>query len=143
MSPAAKPRIVILLVEDNPADVLFFREALEETAIPAQLQVVDNGAAAMEYLCRQGLYADALCPNVVVLDLNLPRKTGGEVLREMMAAPRLNATPVAILTTSKSEAHLIANYSPGRCLYFAKTENFDHLQDIIRQIAAHAAVSPR
>ena len=132
---------MILLAEDNAADVVFFREALEDTGLEARLEVVANGEQAMRFLNRQEPFDQALRPDVFVLDLNLPVKNGQEVLVEMASDPELNTIPVAILTTSTSETCLSEVYPVGRCLYFVKTDDFKRLQEIVRQIAAHAGTA--
>lgn len=129
----ARP-VVILIAEDNLADVVFFQEALEVTQIPATVHVVGDGRDAMRFLMRQGRFDDAPRPDRVVLDLNLPIKRGDEVLAAMSADPELNTIPVTILTTSTSEACVCEMYPPGRCQYFSKTADFKELQDIVRRI---------
>jgi CheY-like chemotaxis protein len=138
MTSVANGSLEMLLVEDNPGDVVFFEEAIEATRTPATLHIVGDGSEAMRFLRRQGPHADAPRPDVVVLDLNLPIKNGQEVMIEMAADPELNTIPVAVLTTSTSEACVCDLYSPGRCMYFSKTVDFRRLQDIVRQVAAHA-----
>jgi two-component system response regulator len=138
MSADANGALVILLVEDNAGDVVFFREALAGAQIPAALHVAGDGVDALRFLLRQELYADAPRPDVVVLDLNLPVKNGQEVMLEMAADPELNTIPVAILTTSAAEECVCDVYPRGRCLYFTKTPHFHELEGIVRQIAAHA-----
>jgi CheY-like chemotaxis protein len=133
--------LVILLAEDNVADVVFFREALADAGLQARLEVVGNGEDAMRFLCRQGPFDQAPRPDVLVLDLNLPIKNGQEVLLEMASDPVLNTIPVVILTTSTSEACVCEMYPRGRCLYFVKTPEFRQLQEIVRQIAAHASAA--
>ena len=128
----------MLVVEDNPADVLFFREAVQSSKTPSSVQVVGDGNDAMAFLRREGSFADAPRPDVIVLDLNLPLKNGHEVMKELSADPSLNTIPVAILTTSTSEEYVCECYPRGRCLYFTKTDDFRQLQDIVRQIAAFA-----
>jgi CheY-like chemotaxis protein len=128
----------MLVAEDNPADVVFFGEAVEATEMPAILQVVTNGEDALRFLRQQAPFADAPRPDVLVLDLNLPRKNGKEVLQEMVDEPALRTIPVAILTTSRSESHLCDVHPDGRCRYFIKTADFRQLQGIVRQIVAHA-----
>jgi len=130
--------LVMLLVEDNPADVLFLREAIEATGVASALEVFSNGEDALRFLRRQPPFADARRPDVMVMDLNVPVKNGKELLTDMMLEPKLRTIPVAILTTSSSESHLCDSYTPGRCLYFTKTDEFEQLQDRVRQIAAHA-----
>jgi DNA-binding response OmpR family regulator len=138
MSNCETRPLLMLLVEDNPADVLFLREAVEAAGITATLEVVSNGEDALRFLLRQPPFADAPRPDVLVMDLNVPMKNGKELLADMMVEPALRTIPVAILTTSGSEAHLCESYTPGRCLYFTKTAEFQQLQDRVRQIAAHA-----
>jgi DNA-binding response OmpR family regulator len=133
------PAVTILLVEDNPADVLFLTEAIEATRIPVDLRVVDNGADALRFLSREARFSGAPRPNVVILDLNLPVKNGKEVLAEMMKLPDLRNIPVAILTTSTSEEHLVYSYTRGLCLYFTKTDEFRKLQLTVERIVSHAS----
>ena len=136
-------QVNMLVVEDNPADVVFFREALEAMQMLAALRVVGDGEEAMRFLQRQSPFADALRPDVVVLDLNLPIMNGNEVIARMADDAALNRIPVAILTSSTSEECLCNIYPQGRCLYFTKTDDFRRLQDIVRQIAAHAKTAPK
>jgi len=130
---------VMLVVEDNPADVLFLEEAVEATRTPARMHVVGDGGDAMKFLRRQAPHIDAPRPDVIVLDLNVPVKSGREVLAEMAADPGLQTIPVAILTTSTSETWVCDLYPAGRCKYFNKTEQFQLLQEIVKKIAAHAS----
>jgi CheY-like chemotaxis protein len=127
----------ILLVEDNPADVYFFREALTASQEKAHLHVVSDGQQAVDYLHRVPPFGAVQRPDVMVLDLNLPVKDGREVLEEVGADPTLRTLPVAILTTSTFEQSVCDVY-PGKCLYFTKTDNFNQLQDIIHRISDHA-----
>ncbi len=128
----------MLLVEDNPADVVFFKVALEELEIQTKLHVVEDGVDAMDFLRGRSDGTNGTRPDVLVLDLNLPRMSGQEVLKQMAADQDLARIPVAILTTSTSEQGVCNIFPPGRCLYFVKTDCFAHLQDIIRKITAHA-----
>ena len=138
MTPINPDPLVMLVAEDNPADVVFFTEALEESQTCATVQVVNNGADALRYLRREQPFADFPPPDVMVLDLNLPLKNGKDVLREVAADPALHNMPVAILTTSTSERHVCHAYTPGRCRYFVKTDEFRKLQDIVREIVGFA-----
>lgn len=143
MGESRSSSMVMLVAEDNPADVVFFNEALEESQTRAEVHVVDNGVDALRYLRRQEPFAEAPRPNVMVLDLNLPLKNGQDVLLEMAADAGLRAIPVAILTTSTSEAHVGRTYTSGRCLYFVKTDQIKRLRDIVREIAAFAQGIPK
>jgi two-component system, chemotaxis family, response regulator Rcp1 len=133
--------IEILLVEDNLADVLMTKEALKASGIEARLEVVRTGEDAMRFLGHDEPFSQAPRPDVLVLDLNLPGKSGHEVLSEMASDPALNTIPVAILTTSAFETCVCEMYPRGRCLYFVKTDEFEQLQEIVRRIAAHASAA--
>jgi CheY-like chemotaxis protein len=141
MNVVVNDSLVMLVVEDNPADVVFFREAVEAARLPSAMHVVADGSDALKFLRRQPPFADAPRPDVIVLDLNLPIKNGQEVLVEIAADPELNTIPVAVLTTSTSETCVCDLYPAGRCLYFTKTEEFKRLQEIVRKIAAHASAA--
>ncbi len=130
--------VVMLLAEDNPADVVFFNEAVEDSRTPAKVYVVGNGADVLRFVQREEPFSDAPRPEVIVLDLNLPVRNGNDVLVDLMNEPLLGTIPVAILTTSTSEKHVCRTYSPGRCLYFVKTDEFAKLKDIVREIADYA-----
>ncbi len=126
--------MTILLVEDNPGDVVFFMEAVEAAAVAAKVDVATDGVAAMRYLrTKSGSTLD-----VMVLDLNLPVKTGRELLIEMKADQTLKRTPVAILTTSSSESAVCGCYTPGMCKFFTKTADFTKLVLIVKQIEEFA-----
>src|SRR5579859_2628438 len=103
--------IEVLLVEDNPGDVRLTEEALKEGRIISHLNVVSDGVEATDFLWRRGKYAKAPRPDLVLLDLNLPRKNGREVLQEIKADPNLRRIPVMVLTTSKAEQDLQKAYS--------------------------------
>jgi CheY-like chemotaxis protein len=135
--------LVMLIVEDNPADVVLFTEALETTHAPASCHVVTNGEDAMRFLRRDAPYTDAPRPDVVILDLNLPVKKGRDVLVELRAEPSLNKTPVAILTTSEWEDGICGWYLNERCRYFIKTGDFHELVEIVRKIVEFAASAAR
>jgi CheY-like chemotaxis protein len=129
----------MLVVEDNPGDVVFLQEAIKESGRGVCMHTVDNGGDALAYLRRQGKYRDAARPDVVVLDLNIPVKSGREVLREMAGDAGLRQIPVVILTTSECEEHLMELYAPGRCRYMVKTSDFDRLTGMVGEIQAFAA----
>lgn len=130
--------MTVLLVEDNSADVAFFKEAVEASQVRVCMHVVTHGQEALQFLTRQSPFANAPRPDVIVLDLNLPVMNGQAMLVKMMAEPNLKDIPVAVLTTSTSERCVCDICPPGRCLYFTKTEDFKKLQDIVSKIIAHA-----
>jgi CheY-like chemotaxis protein len=112
--------IEILLVEDNPGDVDLAREAMENGKVRNTLHVVGDGEAAMAFLRRKGEYADAPRPDLVLLDLNLPKKDGQEVLAEIKSDDNLKCIPVVILTTSKSEEDISKSYNLHASCYITK-----------------------
>lgn len=130
--------VLILVVEDNPADVVFFEEAVKSAGVSAQLHAIDNGGDALAFLQRRGEFVNAERPDVVVLDLNIPVRNGREVLESMSADPLLRQIPVAILTTSESEEHLVQLYPAGLCRYMVKTGDFERLQGLVAEIHALA-----
>lgn len=115
----------ILLVEDNPAHVRFMRQALEESRSAARLAVVTDGAQALQYLRRSGIYRDAIRPDLVVLDLHLPIKDGREVLAEAKADPELRSIPVVVLSTSSAEADVAEAYRLHANCYVTKPFDLD------------------
>src|SRR6266487_2715758 len=102
--------VKILLVEDNPGDVRLTQEALKEGKVQNELAVVSDGVQAMAYLRREALYADATRLDLILLDLNLPRKDGREVLAEIKADEQLRRIPIVILTTSRAEMDVVRSY---------------------------------
>ncbi|MDO8962922.1 MAG: response regulator [Coriobacteriia bacterium] len=128
-------RIVeVLLVEDNPGDVRLTQEVLKDGKIRNKLNVVGDGVEALEYLRRQGAYADAAPQDLVLLDLNLPRKSGREVLEEMKADPELRRIPVVVLTTSASEVDVLAAYDLHANCYITKPVDLSQFEAVIRTI---------
>jgi len=126
--------IDVLLVEDDPGDVLMTREAFADHKLHNRLHVVNNGVDAMSFLRREGEYADAPTPDLVLLDLNLPRMSGREVLAEIKKDPELLAIPVVVLTTSDSEDDVRASYSLYANAYVTKPVDFDSFIGVVRQI---------
>jgi CheY-like chemotaxis protein len=126
--------IDVLLVEDDPGDVLMTREAFADHKVHNRLHVVNNGVDALAFLRREGEYADAPTPDLVLLDLNLPRLSGREVLTEVKNDPALRAIPVVVLTTSDSEDDVRASYSLYANAYVTKPVDFDSFIDVVRQI---------
>jgi CheY-like chemotaxis protein len=129
-----RPRTInVLLVEDDPGDVLMTREAFEEN-LHNRLDVVTDGAAALDYLRHEGSYADAPRPDLVLLDLNLPRRDGREVLQEIKADPSLRHIPVIVLTTSKAEEDVLRSYQLHANAYVTKPVDFEGFIEAIKQI---------
>ena len=131
--PENRP-IEILLVEDDPGDVLMTREAFEDYKIANQLSVVSNGEDAIAFLRRQGRFADAPTPDLVLLDLNLPRRNGREVLADIKSDPELRRIPVVILTTSDAEEDVIAAYDLHANAYVRKPVDFEQFVSAVRAI---------
>jgi CheY-like chemotaxis protein len=126
--------IDILLVEDDEGDVLMTREAFEHHKIQNRLHVVNDGEKALQFLRRQGPYGDAPRPGLILLDLNLPRKDGLEVLADLKADPELCVIPVVVLTTSEAEEDILRSYSLHANAYVSKPVDFSRFIEVIRQI---------
>ena len=124
----------ILLVEDNPADVGLTREALRDAKVANNLQVVTDGVEAMAYLRRQGKYANASQPDLILLDLNLPKKDGRRVLEEIKADPELKRIPVVVLTTSKSDEDVYRAYNLHANCYICKPVDFEQFITIVSSL---------
>jgi CheY-like chemotaxis protein len=124
----------ILLVEDDPGDVLMTREALEHHKVSNTLHVVSDGVEAMRFVRRQPPYEDVPRPGLILLDLNLPRKNGQEVLAELKASPDLRVIPVVILTTSAAEEDILRSYNLHANAYITKPVEFDRFVEVVRQI---------
>lgn len=131
--PESKP-IAILLVEDNPADVRLTQEALKEGQVLHTLHTVKDGIEAMAFLRRERPFEDAPRPDLIFLDLNLPRKDGREVLREIKSDEKLRRIPVVILTTSKAEDDILKTYSDHANCFITKPVDLDHFIDVIKTI---------
>jgi CheY-like chemotaxis protein len=126
--------IEVLLVEDDPGDVLLIEEAFEFNKVRNNLTVVSDGVEALEYLRREGRYAGAERPGLILLDLNLPRKDGREVLAEIKADGALRSIPVVVLTTSKAEEDVLRSYDLHANAYVTKPVDFDRFIEVVRQI---------
>jgi len=126
--------VEILLVEDNPGDVRLTREALKEGNIPNNLNVAKDGVEAMAFLRRQGRYAEALRPQLILLDLNLPRKDGREVLAEIKGDGSLKRIPVVVLTTSGAEQDVFDSYDLQANCYITKPIELDSFMETIRSM---------
>ena len=126
--------IDVLLVEDDPGDVLLIREAFEDNKVHNNLHVVSDGVEALQFLRREGQYAGRPTPDLVLLDLNLPRKDGREVLAEIKSDPALRSIPVVVLTTSKAEEDILRSYDLHANAYVTKPVDFNRFIDVVRQI---------
>lgn len=135
MADALSSRSVeILLVEDNPDDVDLTIEAFRESHSPSRLHVVEDGVEALAFLRRQGGYSDAPRPDLILLDLNLPRKTGYEVLVEVKADPVLRGIPVVVLTTSAAEADVARSYALSANCFITKPVDLDAFFGVVRLV---------
>ena len=126
--------IDILMVEDNPGDARLTQEALKESKVYNNLHHVRDGVEAMEFLHKEGTYADAPTPDIILLDLNLPRKDGRQVLAELKAIPRLKNIPVVVLTTSEAEQDIVKSYELHANCYITKPVDLDKFVEIIHGI---------
>ena len=127
--------IEVLLVEDDPGDVQLTKEAFEEHKVRNRLTVVSDGVDALAYLRRDpGVYPDAVRPDLILLDLNLPRRDGREVLEEIKADPELRRIPVVVLTTSQADEDIVRSYNLHANAYVTKPVDFDRFIAVVRQI---------
>ena len=133
----------ILLVEDNEDDILLEQEALADAKLVNLMCVVRDGEEALAYVRRQGKYQNARLPGLILLDINMPKKNGFEVLNEMKADPALVHIPVVMLTTSDREADIVKSYARGACSFITKPMDFDKFRDVIRQFALYWALVSR
>ena len=134
MNPQLGRPIEILLVEDSPSDTDLTVAALAAAKVNNSLSVVEDGAQAMEFLRRQGSYAQAPRPDLILLDLNLPRKDGREVLAEIRADEKLTAIPVVVLTTSQAEKDVLHAYALHANCYIAKPVDFQQFLEVVKAI---------
>jgi CheY-like chemotaxis protein len=126
--------IEILLVEDNPGDVRLTIEALKDAKVLNRLSVAQDGIEAMAFLRREGKFADAPWPDLILLDLNLPRKDGREVLEEIKQDPDLRRIPVVVLTTSQAEQDILKTYNLHSNCYITKPVDLDQFITVVRSI---------
>ena len=126
--------IQVLLVEDDPGDVLMTREAFEDNKVANTLHVVSDGAEALEFLRKEGQYADSPTPDLVLLDLNLPRVDGREVLAAVKADGELRQIPVVVLTTSEAEEDVLRSYALHANAYVTKPVDFERFIEVVRKI---------
>lgn len=126
--------VEILLVEDNYGDVRLAQEALKESKVANNLHVVEDGVEALAFLRREGKYADVVRPDLVLLDLNLPRKDGREVLMEIKADDQLKHIPVVVLTVSEAEEDILKSYSLHANCYISKPIDLDQFLKVVKSI---------
>ena len=130
-----EPRLIeVLLVEDDPGDVLLTREAFEHQKVANRLHIVNNGEDAIAFLHKQGEHADAPDPDLVLLDLNLPGMHGREVLAAVKEDPKLQTIPVVVLTTSEAEEDVLRSYQLHANAYVTKPVDFDRFMAVVRAI---------
>lgn len=134
MTNAILRPIAILLVEDNPGDVRLTKEALRDSKVRNNLFVVDNGADAIAFLRREKEYAEVPRPGVVLLDLNLPKKDGREVLEEIKGDPDLRRIPVVVLTSSQSDDDIVRTYDLHANCYVTKPVGLDEFMNVVQKI---------
>jgi CheY-like chemotaxis protein len=133
-TPQTLESIDVLLIEDDAGDTLMIREAFADNKVRNSLSCVTDGVQAMQFLRREGEYADAPRPDLILLDLNLPRKDGREVLAEIKGDERLATIPVVVLTTSAAEEDVLRSYQLHANAYVTKPVDFERFIEVVRQI---------
>jgi CheY-like chemotaxis protein len=133
-SPETGRAVEVLLVEDDPGDIELTKEAIEKARLSINLNVVRDGEEAMAYLRRKGEFANAVRPDLVLLDLNMPRKDGREVLREIRADPDLTSLPVVILTTSDADEDILRTYDLGANCYVTKPVGLEQFMKVVQTV---------
>ena len=134
MNPSQVKPIEILLVEDSPGDVLIAREALSEAKLLNTIHVAEDGVEAMDFLYKRGRFASAPTPDLILLDLNLPRKSGREVLAEIKADDHFKKIPVVVLTTSSAEEDILKSYNLHANCYVVKPVEFESFVHAVKSI---------
>src|ERR1700732_2448649 len=126
--------IEILLVEDNPGDVRLTREAFKVAKVHINLHVASDGAEAMDFLNREGKHANAPRPDLILLDLKLPKKDGREILKEIKESPTLNSIPAVVLTASASDADILRTYRLHANCYITKPVGLDGFLELVKRL---------
>jgi len=134
MTPKRGEPVEILLAEDNPGDVKLTEKALEQGKIVNNLHVAEDGVEAMKYLRQEGEYEDSPRPDLMLLDLNMPRMDGQEVLEEMSEDPILRRIPVVVLTSSEAEEDIVQSYELNANAYLTKPVDFEGFMDVIGSV---------
>ncbi len=129
--------VMIMMADDDEDDRLLVKEAFEENRLANPLCTVQDGEELMDYLHRQNGYEDAILPSLILLDLNMPRKSGFEALEEIKADPELRRIPVVILTTSKTEEDIIRSYDLGVNSFIVKPVTFEALVETVRELGKY------
>ncbi|MFT2090068.1 response regulator [Paraglaciecola sp. 2405UD69-4] len=140
MTEVNKKPITILMADDDEDDRLLTKEALEESRVLNDLHCVEDGEELINYLRREGKYADTKqypWPSLILLDLNMPRKDGREALKEIKADPNLKSIPVVILTTSQQEEDMVKGYGLGAASYITKPVNFEGLVNLMKALGKY------
>lgn len=133
-APEVGRQLEVLLVDDDPGDVLLTQEAFGQYRLATRLHVVHDGVDALAFLRREGRHAGAVTPDLILLDLNLPRMDGREVLAEVKADERLRRIPVIVLTTSEAQEDVLRSYDLYANAYVTKPVDFDRFSDVVRRI---------
>ncbi|MCW3841353.1 response regulator [Micromonospora yasonensis] len=134
MGPRTPSPVRILVVDDDPGDVLMIEEALEDSDVEKIIDVVNDGQEAMEFLRREGRHTDATRPDVILLDLNMPRMDGRQVLGEVKQDEDLRTIPIVVLTTSNADTDIVGSYTLQANAYVTKPIDLDDFNDVVRRI---------
>jgi CheY-like chemotaxis protein len=134
MGPASPNPVRILVVDDDPGDVLMIEEALADSDVEKVIDVVNDGQEAMEFLRREGRHTEARRPDVILLDLNMPRMDGRQVLGEVKQDEDLRTIPIVVLTTSNADTDIVGSYTLQANAYVTKPIDLDDFNDVVRRI---------
>lgn len=134
MGPGSPSPVRILVVDDDPGDVLMIEEALEDSDVEKVIDVVNDGQEAMEFLRREGRHTAAQRPDVILLDLNMPRMDGRQVLGEVKQDEDLRTIPIVVLTTSNADTDIVGSYTLQANAYVTKPIDLDDFNDVVRRI---------
>lgn len=136
----ANQSVEILLVDDNEDDVVIIQEAFADARLVNVITRARDGEDALHYLRREGKYKMVRLPGLVLLDINMPKKNGFEVMTEMKADPKLRHLPVVVLTTSDREEDIVRSYATGACSYIRKPMDIDRFRDVVKQFELYWTV---
>lgn len=134
MGAGTQNPVRILVVDDDPGDVLMIEEALEDSDVDKVIDVVSDGQEAMEFLRREGRHTEARRPDVILLDLNMPRMDGRQVLGEVKGDEDLRTIPIVVLTTSNADTDIVGSYTLQANAYVTKPIDLDDFNDVVRRI---------